>query len=493
MAPRMKGKRVLIVLSLVAVIAAGAVAMKARSGDGPGRSTSPEEPTAAVSETAKDRAPLLSVSPKELTFEVPQGSYVSYYDSGSDQHQKPEPLDAGPFTLRRSDENVGHHVAIFVTDQDKKVEDVMVIGNFVTKHQFAKIQWLMSKDGVELAWDTDGFSDWTVERSETSLTTKGDGHYFDPIPVTDPTRYVIEHIEKVEVEVDGKTVIADKSITYIALMPKYDNSLMGRHIDTIGPPKLPGIVPRQPASTASGAAAREYALFVEWNSFIPDDFIDAPGLCLQNMFLGFDLFKGDNRGFLDSPASEGFTARGTPRSRMSTRVGAAWSLVDPNANLNAERFDKWLFRAVGTTSAHDASGELLTAANTGLAGFELLESYSGADKAWRLVKGSEDDPLCSLPNPLTGEPMPAPSIDYEYSFEVARDGISVVSAIFDEAPNTEVLWELSSDTSQPNASVGGCAYRFANRGFDHLASGFPSRRERIVISPVSMPEDCPVQ
>ena len=79
----MKGKRILIVLSSVAVIAAGAVAIKARSGDGPGSSTSPGEPTAAVSETArdetaKDRVPLLSVSPKELTFEVPKGSYVSY-------------------------------------------------------------------------------------------------------------------------------------------------------------------------------------------------------------------------------------------------------------------------------------------------------------------------------------------------------------------------------------------------------------------------------
>ena len=234
-------------------------------------------------------------------------------------------------------------------------------------------------------------------------------------------------------------------------------------------------------------------MFVEWNSFIPDDYIDAPGLCLQNVYLGFDLFKGDNRSFLDSPASEGFSARGTPRARMSTRVGAAWSLVDPNADLNAERFDEWLFRAVGTTSAHNASGELLTAANTGLAGFELLESHSGADRAWRLVKGSEDDPLCSLPNPLTGEPMPAPSIDYEYSFEVARAGTGVVSAIFDQAPNTEVLWELSSDTSQPNASVGGCAYRFANRGFNYLASGAPSRSERIFITPVSMPDDCPVQ
>ena len=257
MAPRMKGKRVLIVLSLVALIAAGAVAMKARSGDGPASSTSPEEPTAAVSETAKDRVPLLSVSPKELTFEVPKGSYVSYYDSGSDQHQKPEALDAGPFTLRTSDERIGQ-IAIFVTDQDKKIEDVMVIGNFVTKHQFAKIQWLMSKDGVELAWDTDGFSDWTVERSGTSLTTKGDGHYFDPVPVAEPTRYRTSHVEKVEVEVDGKTVIADKPTGYTALMPLYDDSLIGRHIDTIGPQKLPGIVPRPPASTAEGAAAREH-------------------------------------------------------------------------------------------------------------------------------------------------------------------------------------------------------------------------------------------
>ena len=253
----MKGKRILIVLSLVAVIVAGAVAITARSGDGPGSSTSPEEPTAAVSETARDRVPLLSVSDESVRFQVPQGSYISRPDRGSAEYREPEPLDAGPFTLRTSDERIGQ-IAIFVTDQDKKVEDVMVIGNFVTKRQVGKLQWLMSKDGVELAWDTDGFSDWTVERSGTSLTTKGDGHYFDPVRIAEPTGYVTSHVEKVEVEVDGKTVIADKPITYIALMPLYDDSLIGRHIDTIGPQKSPGIKPWQPASTANGAAARKH-------------------------------------------------------------------------------------------------------------------------------------------------------------------------------------------------------------------------------------------
>lgn len=492
MAPRMKGKRGLIVLSSVVLIAAGAVTIKTRSGDGPGNSTRPEDPPSAVGETAKDRAPLLSVSPKEVSFEVPQHSYVSYFDSRLDGHRKPEPLDAGPLTLRKSNETIGQ-IAIFVTDQDKKIKDVMVLGNFVTKDQVGNLQWLMSKDGVELAWNAENFSDWTVERSETPLTTEGDGHYFDPAPVVQPTRYVVSHVEQVEVEVGGEKVMADKPITYVALMPLYDDSLIGKHIDTIGSQKSPGLVPRQPASTAKGAAAQERALFVEWNSFIPDDFIDAPGLCLQNVFLGFDLFKGDDRSFLDSPASEGFTARGTPRSRMSTRVGAAWSLADPDADLNAERFDDWLFRAVGTTSAHDTSEKLLTAANTGLAGFELLESRSDDDSAWRLVKGSEDDPLCSLPDPLTGQATPAPSIDYEYSFNVARDGTGVVSAIFDQAPNTEILWEMSTDTSQPDASVGGCAYRFENRGFNYLASVLPSHREQIFITPGSMPEDCQVQ
>ena len=263
MAPRMKGKRILIVLSSVAVIAAGAVAITVRSGDGPGSSTSPEEPTTAVSETARnetdeDRVPLLSVSDESVRFQVPQGSYISRPDRVLAEYHEPEPLDAGPLTLRRSEGNVGGHIAIFVTDQDKKIEDVMVIGNFVTKHQVGKLQWLMTKDGVELAWDTDGFSDWTVERSGTSLTTKGDGHYFDPVPVAEPTRYRTSHVEKVEVEVDGKTVMADKPTGYTALMPKYDNSLIGRHIDTIGPLQVPGIVPQRPASTASGAAAREH-------------------------------------------------------------------------------------------------------------------------------------------------------------------------------------------------------------------------------------------
>ena len=53
-------------------------------------------------------------------------------------------------------------------------------------------------------------------------------------------------------------MIADKPTGYIALMPKYDNSLIGRHIDTIGPLQVPGLVPWQPASTANGAAAREH-------------------------------------------------------------------------------------------------------------------------------------------------------------------------------------------------------------------------------------------
>lgn len=72
--------------------------------------------------------------------------------------------------------------------------------------------------------------------------------------------------------------------------------------------------------------------------------------------------------------------------------------------------------------------------------------------------------------------LPAPGIDYSYAYDAARSGDVVVSATFDKAPNTELLWEKSSDTDDRSTFTGGCLYRFRNRGFEYLAPPFPSQR-----------------
>ncbi|MGJ9424106.1 hypothetical protein, partial [Aeromicrobium sp. CF3.5] len=205
----------------------------------------PSDPP-APSTKATNGAPRLTLGDEEVSVEVPQRSYVSYSDRRTTQYREPEPISAGQLTLSTSDD-IGGEVTIFVTRPDKRIKDVLVFGNYVTARQVVHMQWLMSKDGIELAWKALAFSDWTVERGDVVLTSEGAGRFFDAVSLDEPTPYQISHVKKVEVQTDGRTVIADKGTSYLGYLPPYDDSLIGKHIDSVEiGQSAPGLVPRSP-------------------------------------------------------------------------------------------------------------------------------------------------------------------------------------------------------------------------------------------------------
>lgn len=167
-------------------------------------------------------------------------------------------------------------------------------------------------------------------------------------------------------------------------------------------------------------------------------------------------------------------------------MGSSFGLAG-SRDLNQEIYDNWIYKGVGTTHAYDKNKKLLSAANAGTSGIEMTDSYSTYDYAVRVVQVSTADPLCKL-----GGVIDAPAVDYSYMYVAFSDGYTVIDATFDQAPNTELMWEASSDTSDPNKLKGGCLYRYGNRGLDHLAPVFPSEHITVEVPDLSTSPDCVV-
>lgn len=333
-------------------------------------------------------------------------------------------------------------------------------------HQLA-VQWAMSKDGVEIVWDGQGHGGWSIARDGTQLARDARGYYFD-VGLVDATRsYTIRYDGLAEAQSGGEKAAGEDGdgYTYGLEVPEYDKNLLGRRIDRIGAAPSPGVVSSQ-GLVEGGDPAVEVARFVEWNSFIGEDYVGSD-VCGWGNDIAY--YGGDDRGYVNVPARDGFTADGTPRSRISTRVGSSWDLSGDGRNLNVEIYDDWLYRGVGTSHAYDEDGTLLREANVGTRDITLEDAWSDEENAWRLVRVNAPNPLCRLLGMAD-----APAISYDYAYDADREGNVVVSAIFDKAPNTEVLWEKSTDTSDPATFVGGCLYRFRNRGFHYLAPSAPS-------------------
>lgn len=430
-----------------------------------------------------------------VTVHVPKGSYVSRPNPGNKLYTEPEPVLDGTVHFAAVDRNprTDGTAIIYVTDHRKRVTDLLIYGSARSNGHLTKLQWMMSNDGVELLWPNGGKSAWQVTRNGKMLTEQGNGHFFDDTRVEGPTRYAVRHVEHIELELGGQMTVVDSPVTYIVIMPPYQKQFIGSLIDDIGPQWSPGI---KSSGEAAGVQLAdeplEAARFLEWNSFIPEHYVPAPTipgigfpLCDSGLF---DYYGGDDRGFIDQPASEAYSARGTPRQRISTRVGASWDVMAGTNSVNSTRYDDWLYKSVGTTTAYNSSHELVAAKNAGTAGIRLIESSSNAERAWRLVRISVADPLCSILNIAD-----APTVDYTYSLDVVKAGTAVVSATFDQAPSHEILWEEAGNIADPDSFVGGCLYRFENRGLYFLSAQLPNERIQLEFPSEVPPGDCPIE
>jgi hypothetical protein len=174
--------------------------------------------------------PKLAVSADAVTIEAPRGTYVMRYARPSARYEKPEPLGADELAMTTADVVPGPPVVMLSTAADKRITDVMVAGVTVASRRGPRMQWLMGKDGVELVWDAQGSSDWTIERNGNLLTKAGDGHHVDPVPATDGTRYTISR--------------AGDPTAYVARLPDYEDSLIGKDVRRVGALESPaGVTP----------------------------------------------------------------------------------------------------------------------------------------------------------------------------------------------------------------------------------------------------------
>lgn len=318
----------------------------------------------------------------DIEVEVPPAAYVSQYNDKLNRFDPPAPASPGPITLaaREDAKRANQPPVVYVTDGHQKVIDVMVIGGGRTNGELVELQWVLTKDGIEFVWDAQGHDSWIVERDGKILTSSASGWYVDPGRVKEGRRYEVTLIEQVEITVDGKTQTAEAPTSYLLVLPAYDDSLLGRSVPKVGSIGRPGLrakgVRTQTATTAQ-VNGREVARFLEWNSFIGEEYVPSSFCGAGN---DVDKFGGDDRGFSNVPARDAFEADGTTRSRITSRVGSSWSLVG-GTDLNAEIYDDWFYRATGTSHAYTTEGKLLRQGNIGAATIVLKESWSNNDRA----------------------------------------------------------------------------------------------------------------
>lgn len=362
------------------------------------------KPDGQVGPTAQSNGPdagpmKMQLTDAGVTIDVPRAAYVSQYNEKLNRFDPPAPVSPGPITLaaREDPKRANQPPVVYVTDGRQKVIDVMVTGGARLKGRLIELQWLLTKDGVELVWDAQGHDSWVVRRDGKTLTTSASGRYLDPGRVKESRRYVVSLVEQVEITVDGETQRAEGGTDYVLFLPAFDSSLLGQPVPKVSTTRRPGLgvessAERTAAATSEVAEDREVARFLEWNSFIGEEYVPSSFCGAGNEV---DKFGGDDRGFSNVPARDAFEADGTTRSRITSRVGSSWSLVD-DVDLNAQIYDDWFYRATGTSHAYTQEGELLRQGNTGAATMVLKESWSNGDRAWRLVEVGSPNPLCSL-------------------------------------------------------------------------------------------------
>lgn len=307
---------------------------------------------------------------------------------------------------------------------------------------------------AELAWDEAKATSWTLQKNESKPFKVSGGSYIDTDhDSAESVRYTLTGTIPDPKSRKG----ADSHITFVLIVPPPP----GERVNASKEASQTWSDHLRMASRGPGRIAR----FVEWNSFIEPSEIEVPLACnAEEVLVGLGTAKyfiGDGRSYT-SGAGLAFNRKGDPLSRLSSRVGAGWDPANPN--LNDDVFDDWIYKGVGVTRELDENFEEVRRAWAGDTGIRLTTSTSDAFEAYRVVEMAGSDPLCQVFG------VQAPDINVWYDAWFTDDGYFDMYADFDKAPTTEVNWEATSDPSDASSYLGGCLYRFENKGFHNLAS-----------------------
>lgn len=311
------------------------------------------------------------------------------------------------------------------------------------------LRWSASSKTVTLNWlDIASVGRWRVSVNGKTVGSQDGTEFTYPSSSSRADTYTVEGTKSKVV--DGRRV--DAPVTYSVTVPPSDTSSIGKPVTD---------ATKSLARNQDIAAGTEKTRYFQWLSFIPQHHIDASLLC-KALNTKVKYFSGDNRGFLDNSMDpDMYDSAWKTRARVSARVGSSWDKSQAPDSLNG-----WIDKQVGTSHGYDASMKMVESKNAGTSGVELRSSGIDATTSltYRNVKSSVALPLCPG----------APAISWNFFYTARTDGWISVTGEFDQAPSTELLWDSTTNSQDPNAYKYGCWFRFNNKGFEKLAPVFPN-------------------
>lgn len=194
----------------------------------------------------------------DLVFTLPEHTYLSVWDPQTDLHREPREVGDDEFRLPHRDPSqvASGRTVFYVADDDGVIVDVVVLSNSREGGgRLNPLQWMLSKDGVQLVWDQKDKTPWSVSRGEEELARDAPGIFFDPVSSGEAGYYAMENVEIVTVPPDGyyfnEPWKAEKGDMYVAIVPGYDATLIGQPVASVGNQSDPGLKLAHSAPDAS--------------------------------------------------------------------------------------------------------------------------------------------------------------------------------------------------------------------------------------------------
>lgn len=122
-------------------------------------------------------------------------------------------------------------IVVYETDDKGKISAVIVIGNSRNADgSLTDLQWLVSATGVELAWEPNGQTPWTVTRDNSSPRHGLHGSFVDERPLHRPTRYVVQQSVPTEFTYRGKTRYSHEQNFHVVVLLPISRAIIGKPI-----------------------------------------------------------------------------------------------------------------------------------------------------------------------------------------------------------------------------------------------------------------------
>ena len=216
---------------------------------------------------------------RDLVFTLPENTFLSVWDPKTGKHREPRRVGGDHYNVPHKDRTQvarGRKV-FYVADDQGVIVDVVVFSNARGgSGRLDPQQWVISKDGVQLIWNRKKKAPWSVLRGEKQLASDAPGIYFDPTSSSKSSYYTMEHVEDVTfLGLDGEPTKGEKSTTYVAIVPGYDERLIGTNVNELGQQSDPGLILKHSAVSTVDETSNDVVAFVEWNSFISDEYVGA--------------------------------------------------------------------------------------------------------------------------------------------------------------------------------------------------------------------------